>query len=285
MRDVGDVVRAELTKLRKRPAVWVLLAVLVVLDQVFNYLFPYLTYRNGGGSNGFGPATPPGQILSGLLPAQLVPNTVTAFPTFAGALVLILGALAFGSEFGWGTPKTVLTQRPSRSTVVVGRLAALLVTLVVGLLVMFAAGAGTSSLIAATEGGSLAFPTAGALLQGFGTGLLVASVWATVGALLAVTFRGIALPIGLGVVWILAVENLVSSFASSSVTALQPLRDVLPGVNGASFLAAVTPEQVNAGGPALATSVGGTRSLVTLLAYVAVATAVSLWLTRHRDVT
>ncbi len=279
-----NVVLAELTKLRKRPAVWVLLVVAVILDQVFNYLFPYLTYRDGGGSGGFGPAASPEQILSGLVPAQLVPNTISAFPTFAGALVLILGALVFGSEYGWGTPKTLLTIRPPRWTVVTGRLLALLVAVAVGVLVMFAAGAVTSTVIASAEGGSTAFPSALELLRGFGTGLLVATMWTTVGAVLAVAFRGIALPIGLGVVWILAIENLISSFADSAVTALQPLRDILPGVSGSSFVAAATPDAVNSA-PMLYAGVGGTRSLVTLLAYLAVCVVASVWLTRRRDVT
>ena len=42
---MSDVVRAELFKLGKRPAAWVLLAAAAVLSQVFGYLVPYLSYR------------------------------------------------------------------------------------------------------------------------------------------------------------------------------------------------------------------------------------------------
>ena len=51
--------------------------------------------------------------------------------------------------------------------------------------------------------------------------------------------RGVALPIGLGVVWVLGIENLVSGMAESVLSALQPLRDVLPGVNAGSLVTAV----------------------------------------------
>ena len=70
-------------------------------------------------------------------------------------------------------------------------------------------------------------------------------MWAALGAVLGVALRGVALPIGLGVVWVLGVENLVSAMAGSVLTALQPLRDVLPGVNAGSLVAAVMPARVS----------------------------------------
>ena len=39
-------------------------------------------------------------------------------------------------------------------------------------------------------------------------------MWATLGAMLGVVLRGVALPIGLGVVWVLGVENLISGSPS-----------------------------------------------------------------------
>ena len=66
-------------------------------------------------------------------------------------------------------------------------------------------------------------------------------MWAALGAVLGVVLRGVALPIGLGVVWVLGVENLISGVADSVLTALQPVRDVLPGVNAGSLASAVMP--------------------------------------------
>ena len=57
------------------------------------------------------------QLLASTLPDQLVANMLGGFPVFAGALALVFGALVFGSEYGWGTVKTLLTQRPGRGAV------------------------------------------------------------------------------------------------------------------------------------------------------------------------
>ena len=59
---------------------------------------------------------------------------------FGGAIVMILGALAVGSGYGWGTWKTVYTQGPSRAAAFGGTLLTLLV-LVAGL-VLATIGAG-----------------------------------------------------------------------------------------------------------------------------------------------
>src|SRR4051794_12387745 len=105
--------RAEMLKLVKWPAMWVLGVVFLVLAQVFGYLIPYVAYRGGGGS-GFAAGETPAQLLADLLPGRLVPNTLGGFPMFAGAIALIIGALVAGSEYGSGTLKTILTQRPRR---------------------------------------------------------------------------------------------------------------------------------------------------------------------------
>ena len=39
---------------------------------------------------------------------------------FGGALMMVLGAIVAGNGYGWGTWKTVLTQGPSRRSVVDG---------------------------------------------------------------------------------------------------------------------------------------------------------------------
>src|SRR5680860_196652 len=119
MSEIFRVTRAELFKLVRRPAAWVLLATAVVLGQVFAYLIPYLGYR-GGGSDMLDGSSPE-RILASTLPAQLVTNTIGGFPVFAGALALVLGALMFGGEYGLGTIKTLFTQRPGRVSVLAGQ--------------------------------------------------------------------------------------------------------------------------------------------------------------------
>lgn len=278
-----DIIRAELFKLSRRPAVWVLLATAVVLNQVFGYLIPYLSYRSGSASDIAGSASPE-QLLAGTLPDQLVTNTIGAFAVFVGALALVLGALMFGGEYGWGTVKTLLTQGPGRTPIVVGQLLALAVALLVGVSVLFAAGAASATAIAVVEDQAMVWPELAALGQGLGVGALVLLVWGVLGAALGVTLRGVALPIGLGVVWVLGIENLLSAVADSTLTALQPLRDLLPGVNSGSLISAVLPDRLVEAPPGVNSAVTDTRALVTLACYVAVCSAVAAWTSRRRDV-
>src|SRR5690606_28646677 len=146
-RSVIDTTAAELLKLARRPAAWVLLATAAVLNLVFAYLVPYVSYSGGGGED-LTDASSPEALLASMLPDQLVGNTIGGFAVFAGALALVLGALMFGGEYGWGTVKTMLTQRAGRGTVLLGQLVALGAAVATGLLILFGLGAAASSAIA-----------------------------------------------------------------------------------------------------------------------------------------
>jgi ABC-2 type transport system permease protein len=274
---------AELLKLVRRPAVWVLLATAAILNLVFAYVVPYLSYTSGDGG-GMSDGATPEQLLASTLPDQLVANTIGAFAVFAGALALVLGALMFGGEYGWGTVKTMLTQRAGRGTVLLGQLVALGIALVVGLLVLFGLGAAASTTIALAEGESMSWPGLGDLAQGFGYGWLILLTWAVLGAMLGITLRGVALPIGLGVVWVLGVENLVSAMADSVLDALAPVRDVLPGVNAGSLINTVLVNRSIEPAPGVTDAVGGGRALLTLAVYLIVAVAIAAWTSHRRDV-
>ncbi|MDQ1664905.1 MAG: type transport system permease protein [Actinomycetota bacterium] len=280
---MSDTIRAELFKLRKRPTAWVLLATAVVLSQIFGYLIPYLSYRTGDAQT-VGGNVPRGDVLASTLPDQLVINSIGGFPVFAGALALVLGALMFGGEYGWGTVKTLLTQRPGRISVLSGQLVALGAALFVGVAVLFALSAASSLGIALAENQAADWPTVTDLAAGFGAGWLVLAMWASLGAVLGVTLRSVALPIGLGVVWVLGIENLVSAMAGSVLTALRPLRDVLPGVNAGSLVGAVIPDRVIDPPPGVTSSVAEPRALLTLLCYLVVCAAVAAWTSHRRDV-
>lgn len=283
MSDLVNVTRAELAKLARRPATWVLLAAAVVLSQVFGFLIPYLGYRTGSG----GPSTDgqsAQQLLAGTLPAQVVTNTTAAFPVFSGALALVLGALVTGSEFTGGTFKTLLTQGPRRGVVLGGQLLALVLSTGIGVVVLFASCAASAAGIAVAEDQAMDWPSLGALASGLGSGWLVVAMWAVVGAMLGLLLRSVALPIGLGVVWILGIENLVSAVAASSLTALQPLRDVLPGVGSGSLITAVLPAQTGPLPPGVRDVVSGERGLLTVAAYALGSALLVLVVARRRDV-
>ncbi|MGI8701329.1 MAG: ABC transporter permease [Nocardioidaceae bacterium] len=281
MTDTLRVLRAELFKLVRRPAAWVLLAAAVVLNQIFSYLIPYLSYVGG---NTLDEGATRADLLHSTLPAQLVGNTISGFPVFAGALALVLGALVAGSEYGSGTVKTLFTQRPGRGAVILGQLLAIAAAVLLAVVAQLALGAVTSTAIAWGESASTTFPSATDVAAGLLAGWLVLLMWALLGAALGVAQRGVALPIGLGVVWVLGVENLVSGMAASVLTALRPLRDVLPGVNAGSLVTAVMPARIIDPPPGVNASVGELRALVTLGCYVVASAALAWLLSRRRDV-
>jgi ABC-2 type transport system permease protein len=278
--------KAEILKLGKRPATWVLLGVVLGLNQLFGYVLPYsswLTSDQNFQTQGLDPQA----VLAGVLPGELVPTSLGGFPVFAGALALILGALATGSEYGWGTMQTALTQRPTRLALYGGKLLALAASVLGIVLTLFALNAVVSGVIAAVESRALDYPSAAELAKGVGSGWLILGMWCGLGALLGFAFRGVALPIGLGVVWVLGVENLVSAVAGSLLTSLQPLRDLLPGVNAGSLVWSLAPGGGASGEapPGVTDAVAGGRATLALTLYVAAFAAAGAVLLRRRDVT
>jgi ABC-2 type transport system permease protein len=277
--------KAEILKLRKRPATWILLGVVLALTQLFGYILPYsswLTSDQNFRTQGLDPQA----VLAGTLPGELVPTSLGGFPVFAGALALILGALAAGSEYGWGTMQTALTQRPSRVGTYGGKLLALAASTLFIVLATLVLNAIVASVIAIVESRPLDYPSLPELAKGVGSGWLIMGMWCALGALLGFAFRGVALPIGLGVVWVLAVESLVSAVAGSLLTGLRPLRDVLPGVNAGSLVWSLAPGGGASGEapPGVIDAVTGGRATLALAIYVAAFAAAGALLVRHRDV-
>jgi ABC-type transport system involved in multi-copper enzyme maturation permease subunit len=271
-------VRAELLKLRKRPAVWVLGGVWLAMLLTFGYLLPYFSSPDST----VGPGASP---LAELLPGNLVANTVGGYALFGGALVMILGALVAGSEYGWGSLKTVLTQRPGRLAVFGGTLAALGAILLAVVLVSFAVSAGASATLAAAEGLPIQWPSVADLVQGIAAGWLVLGMWCLFGLLLGTLTRGTALAIGLGLVWALVVENLIRASANA-LEWLDAVQRVLPGVNAGSVVAALGArgEGDGDGTPGVAAIVSGTQGALTVTALLVVFAAAAAVLIQRRDV-
>jgi ABC-type transport system involved in multi-copper enzyme maturation permease subunit len=276
--------RAEVLKLRKRSAVWVLFGAGLVLSLIFGYLLPYLGYSTGD-DNPQTDGVPRSEVLRGMLPEHVVDNTIGGYPIFAGALALVLGAIVIGGEYTWGTLKTVLTQRPQRLTVLGAQFLALGTMIALWVLGIFAACALCSIGIAAAENGSTSWPSVGAVAEGLGGGWLVLMMWCLAGAALAVAFRNVALPIGLGVVWILGIETLLAGVVSSLLPSLDRLTNVLPGTNAGSLVFNVTSMTTADAPPGVRDAVGGGRAVLTLLVYCLVFAALAAWTTRRRDIT
>jgi ABC-type transport system involved in multi-copper enzyme maturation permease subunit len=278
-----NLLSAELFLLRKRVATWVLLGAWTGLGLLFGYIVPYAMYRSGDDD---GPDS-----LAGMLPDQLTQTVLDGFPFYGGAIALMLGVLAVGSEFGWDTFKTLFTQGPGRVRIFGAKMAALAIAIVPFALSIFAFGAVASVVIAQLEGVGIAWPAATDVLRGIGAGWLILVAWAAVGVLLAVVTRGTSLAIGIGILYTLVIEGLVSLLAST-VSFVEPAVDFFLRANTYSLIrplggaAGATGDSAATDGPGAFNGpyVDEMQALVVLVAYVLVFAGVSAWLLRRRDV-
>jgi ABC-type transport system involved in multi-copper enzyme maturation permease subunit len=273
-------VTAELLVVRKRPSTWILLGIWSALAVLFAYVIPYVEYLNGSG--------PGPRSLEQLLPAQLAGNLVEGFPFFGGVIALMLGVLGLGSEYGWGTLKTLFIQHEGRLRVFAAKLLALGAVLVPFVLSVFALGAAASYVIALREGSAVDWPSAWLVVRAMGAGWLILAVWASFGLLLAAVSRGTSLAIGVGILYALVIEGLISAFADA-VDFLEPVTEFFLRANAYSLVKglglSVSEAAGNGPGAFSGPYVGTRQALFVLVAYMVAFLAVSGLLLRRRDVT
>jgi ABC-2 type transport system permease protein len=137
--------------------------------------------------------------------------------------------------------------------------------------------------VMAAEGQALIWPGLAAVAEGLGGALLIAATWAAGGALIGILARSPALSVGLGLVWVLIVENLLRGVAGL-LGALEAVTDVLPGTAAGSLagaLGAAGAAEVG-GAPGVLTVLSGAQSIGLLAVYlVAFVAAAGLVLTRR----
>jgi ABC-2 type transport system permease protein len=273
--------RAELLRLGKWPVTWVITGVWLTLNVSFGYLFDYLSYRDavGGGDQRLAEA-----LLAKLSPAAVPSTMVTGLPMFGAALVLILAALATGSGYGWNTWRTVFTQGPGRLTALGGTMLALALVVAVFTLLTLGTDLTASAIVMAAAGKALVWPGLGALAKGLGGALLIGGTWAAGGALIGILARSPALSVGLGLVWVLVVENLLRGVASL-LGPLETVTNVLPGTAAGSLagaLGAVTDAQPG-GAPGVLTVLTGAASAGLLALYLVAFLAAAALVVVRRD--
>ena len=202
------------------------------------------------------------------------------------ALVLILGALAVGSGYGWGTWKTVFTAGPRRLTAMGGTLSTLGILLTGLVVATFVLDLLASFAIAAAESQTASWPGLADSARGLGAALLICGMWMAAGVLLGTLTRGPALAVGLGLVWSLVIENLLRGVAGL-LGPVEAVTNVLPGTAAGSLagaLGASTQADPN-GTPGVTTVIGGTAAVALLCVYVLAFLVATLAVTARRDVT
>ncbi|GAB2716818.1 ABC transporter permease subunit [Nocardia thraciensis] len=280
MRDVVACTAAELDRLRKWPAFWVVLGTWILLNLTFAYLFNYLAYTTGDSSrmsNG-----QPREVLLRLMLPAAVPEVFTqGMAMFGGALMLVLGAMVTGSGYGWGSWKTVLTQGPGRVSVLTGTVLALSAVVVGLVCAAFVIDTGVAAVIGSAQHGSLALPSAGRALLGIVTGTLILGMWTLAGALVGAIARGPALAVGLGLVWVLVVENLLRG-VGAIFSPIQAVTDYLPGT-AAGSLAGAMRTVGGAATPGVLDVLSRPVSFAVLGVYIAVFVTATVWSVKRRD--
>lgn len=288
---MGASFSAELIKLGKRPSTWILAAVFVAVVLLLGYVLTYSFAAN--------PPPPPEDLppeaqaqqdefaeqqLNALLPENVLSNLLgSGIFGIGGAIALIFGALVAGSEYGWGTLKTVLSQKPGRLGVLLGKFTALGLFLLVFVALALGAAALGSFAVARLEEAAVEWPPVGEFLRGFGAGALILAVWGTLGFALATLFRGTALAIGLGLAYALAVENILATLPIQGDT-FENIRRATLGENTSglsNYFGSPFPEGFGIPEPLVEPG----RAVLVLSAYALVFVGLSALLLWRRDVT
>ncbi len=266
-------VKAELLRLWKWPATWVLIGVWLVLTLTFGYVFNYLALNGGSNTRDLSQQ----QLISALQPENVGAAVVRGLPMFGGAIILVLAALAVGSGYGWGTWKTTLTAGPRRVSAMGGALGALAVIVVVLVALTFVVDLGAAIAVASVEGWDWSLPGSAAL-EALGASLLIAAMWTGFGVFLGVVTRGPALAVGLGLMWAIVVENLLRG-VGALLGPVEDLAKVLPGGSAGNMAGAVGGN----GAPGVLTDLSGTTAALFLVGYVVFFVGTATLLKVRRD--
>lgn len=276
--------RARLLELARRPTTWIIVGLVPGYLLLLQYGNNYLLYRQaivGQRILGF----PIGSIRASLLPDQLVQVALGTGTTLGVFLALALGAVVAGGEYDLGVTGTILAQRPARLAVYVGQILATATLLVLAVALAFGAAAGASAMIALAEGERpIAWPPAAEVARGLLVAYLILATWAALGICLGTLLRGAAGAIGVGLVWLGAVEGTVTLFAFQSPV-LRVLVQALPGANVGSLVATfgTVGGGRNAAVRGLATGSAAQFALV-LAAYLISALAIGAVVIQRRDI-
>ncbi|RJQ42209.1 MAG: hypothetical protein C4534_10920 [Gaiellales bacterium] len=274
-------VQAELLLLRRRVSYWIILAVYAVTGMLFSYVFPYLIYRDAIG----GPEAAARIALAILLPENLVRYSLTGFPFYAGIMVFIVGVLAVGSEYNWGTFTNTLVQRASRSRIMLSKLTALAIALLPFVAINYILGAGFSAGIAMIESAPITWPPLWDIARALALSWYILLLWATFGAFLAVLSRGTALAIGLGIFYALVVEGVIALFGRQ-IDALLFISRIFLRTAGYSIVTSLGAMVAGEGGPGAFEGpfITPARAAVTMAAYITLFSAYVVFTVNRRDV-
>jgi len=280
--------RSELIKLRRRGMLWGGLGTMVAVAALLaGLLFAAATPGNQVSASTRGPpsigfsllAKPSGMLASFPFAAQIL-----------GVVSLVIFAQNCGGEYSWGTLKVLLTREPRRLRLLAGKLAALALFVVVGVVLAAIATALATATVAAMRGiDTSQWWTADGLRIAGALILRVAftcAVWGMMGAAIAIASRSAPLAIGVGIGYTIIAEPLLSALGRSS-DAVRSVVKWLPGgaitifLNGDDY---GTTAAAASGTPVDADALTTTQAGLVLLVYGIAFAIVTGMILRRRDV-
>ena len=273
-------IRAELFKVVRRPAIWVTVGLMLAVAVGLEYVLVYLVASHPPPAAQRVGATL-AQARTGLYPDVLIRKALANVVGLDGIFALILGVLVQGSEFAWGTVKTSLVQLPGRLSIVGGQLVTIAALALVMAAGIFALDAIAAYGIAALDSHAIAWPPAGDLLKGVAAAWLILYVLAVLGFALATLARQSAMAIGLGLAYVLVIENLVFGLLDNLGDTFKQIQEWFPIAN-AGYLQGSFGRLNEA---TAAPPVDATHAVSILVLWLAVFIAVAAALMRQRDVT
>jgi ABC-type transport system involved in multi-copper enzyme maturation permease subunit len=272
---------AELLKLRKRPATFILLGVNVALVALFGYFIAYLFVVVLPTDDGL----PPGVIdalLATLRPEAAGGYAVSNSSSISGPIALILGVLATGSEYTLRTVRLMVTQRPRRVALLLGKLGALAVGAVLLAISTLLSAVLSATLIAVLEGQPTIPPSGSDLIAALGAAWLVLLAWVSLGVALGVLLRGTGLPIGIGLVWGLVVEATFSALPFGGT--IEAIKRGLLSVNASALGGSLTPGIDVTGGFGSVPEIEPVVAVAVLAGYVLVLGGVAVAVFARREI-
>jgi ABC-type transport system involved in multi-copper enzyme maturation permease subunit len=210
-------------------------------------------------------------------------DALSGYPIFGGAIALMLGVLALGSEYSWGPLRTLLVQGQSRLGVLGAKLAALAVVTLGYTLAIVAFAAVSASVLAVVNHVPAHAPRLSDLVGAIAAGWLIMMVYMVIGVFLGVTLRGAAVAMAVGLAYALAFETLLDGFSRESSLALQIAR-FLPGPNAGSMVGHLFPS-ARGGAPGVVDVSSMFQALSVLGLWGVAAAAAGALLFWRRDVT
>jgi ABC-2 type transport system permease protein len=273
-------IRAEWFKVIRRPAMWVTVGLVLALSVGLEYVLVYAVATHP-------PATAArlGSTFTtlrvDLYPAAVIKKTLTNVSGLYGIFPLIVGVLVQGSEYSWGTVKTAHLQLPGRLAITGGQLVSISLLTLVMAVALFAVDAAASYGISTIDGKSSAWPTIADLAKGAGAAWLIFDFLAMLGYGLATAFKQSALAIGLGLGYVLVIENLVFGLLDNLGDTFKQIHEWFPVANAGYLeeaLGALRAE-ASAGPP-----VDAVHAVAVLLVWLIGIVAIAAAIVQRRDI-